>query len=88
MRCIYLQECRDAAQSWLSRLSEARGADADSSDALDLLEDKWSSAVQDAAAVVQQKEAELQMVTDYIQQTQTAKTSLDRLKMQLDAAQA
>lgn len=87
MRYFYLQECRDAAQSRLSRLSEARGADADSSGALDLLEDKWSSAVQDAAAVVQQKEAELQMVTDYIQQTQTAKTTLERLKMQMDAAQ-
>lgn len=79
---LSLQECRDAAQSRLSRLS-----DAGSSEALDLLEDQWSSALQDAAAVVQQKEAELQMVSDYLQQAQTAKTSLERLKMQLDAAQ-
>lgn len=80
------QECRDAAQSRLSGLSEARAADADSSDALDLMEDRWSAAVLDAAAVVQQKEAELQLVTDYTQQSQSAKTTLERLKTQLGAA--
>lgn len=51
------------------------------------MEDKWSAALQDAATVVLQKEAELQMVRDYGQQTQTAKTTLERLEMQLDAAQ-
>lgn len=51
------------------------------------MEDKWSAAVQDAAAVIQQKEAELQLVTDYNQQSQSAKTTLESLKMQLGAAQ-
>lgn len=81
------QECRDAAQSRLTRLSEARAAGADSSDVLDLMEDKWSDALQDAAAVIQQKEAELQLVTDYNQQSQSAKTTLESLKMQLGDAQ-
>lgn len=81
LRDLSLQDCRDAAQSRLSRLSDAA-----SSDALDLLEDQWSSALQDAAAVVQQKEAELQMVSGYLQQAQTARTSLERLQTQLDAA--
>ncbi|TNM95726.1 hypothetical protein fugu_016809 [Takifugu bimaculatus] len=81
------QECRDAAQSRLTGLSEARAADADGSDDLDLMEDKWSAALQDAAAVIQQKEAELQLVTDYNQQSQSVKTTLESLRMQLGAAQ-
>uniref|UniRef100_A0A3B3BFH2 Si:dkeyp-77c8.3 n=1 Tax=Oryzias melastigma TaxID=30732 RepID=A0A3B3BFH2_ORYME len=43
------------------------------------------SAVQDAAAVIQNKEVQLQLVTDYCRQIQAAKTTVDRLTAELDA---
>ncbi|KAM3595037.1 uncharacterized protein V6R79_017444 [Siganus canaliculatus] len=79
------QECRDTAEAQVSRLSELRSAEAENSDALELLEDQWSTAVQDAAAVVQSKELQLQLVTDYCRQIQATKTTLKRLTAELDA---
>lgn len=69
----------------MSLLSQLRGADAENKDALEHVEDRWSSAVQDAAAVVQTKEAQLQMVNDYCRQNEAAKTTLERLTAELDA---
>lgn len=80
-----LQECQDAAQAQLSMFSQMSRADAEGNEDLDLMEDKWSSAVQDAAAVVQGKEAKLQVVTEYSQQTQAAKTTLERMMAEQDA---
>ncbi|KAM6917369.1 nesprin-2-like [Lycodopsis pacificus] len=79
------QECRETAKAQVALLSLLRGADAENKDALEHMEDQWSTAVQDAAAVVQSKEAQLQLVNDYCRQTQAAKTTLQRLTAQLEA---
>lgn len=68
----------------MSMLSQVREADADNRDALELVEDKWCAALQDAAAVIQSKEAQLQVVTDHCRQTQAVKTTLERLTAELD----
>uniref|UniRef100_A0A3Q0RQN8 Si:dkeyp-77c8.3 n=1 Tax=Amphilophus citrinellus TaxID=61819 RepID=A0A3Q0RQN8_AMPCI len=52
------------------------------------LEDQWSNAAQDAANVIQSKETQLQVVTDYCQQIQTAKTTVDKTTAELDAVQS
>lgn len=80
-----MQECRDTAQAQVSMLSQVREADAENRDDLELMEDKWCAAVQDVAAVIQSKEAQLQVVTDHCRQTQAVKTTLERLTAQLDA---
>uniref|UniRef100_A0A3B4WN77 Si:dkeyp-77c8.3 n=1 Tax=Seriola lalandi dorsalis TaxID=1841481 RepID=A0A3B4WN77_SERLL len=49
------------------------------------VEEQWSAAVRDAAAVIQSKEAQLQLVTDYCRNTQSAKTTMERQTAQLDA---
>ncbi|XP_031728981.1 nesprin-2-like isoform X3 [Anarrhichthys ocellatus] len=79
------QECREAAKAQVLLLSLLRGADAENKYALEHVEDQWSTAAQDAAAVVQSKEAQLQLVNDYCRQTQTAKTTLQRLTAELEA---
>lgn len=80
-----LQVCQDAAQAQLSMFSQMSRADAEGNEDLNLMEDKWSSALQDAAAVVQGKEAQLQLVTEYSQRTQAAKTTLERMMAEQDA---
>lgn len=67
-------------------LSQVSRADAENRDSLELAEDKWRAAVQDAASVVQNKEAQLQEVTDHCRQTLTVTTMLERLTADLDAA--
>ncbi len=66
-------------------LSQLREVDAENRDALELMEDQWCTAVQEAAAVIQSKEALLQVVTNYCRQTQAAKTTLETLMAELDA---
>nr|XP_033497697.1 uncharacterized protein LOC117266566 isoform X2 [Epinephelus lanceolatus] len=80
-----VQECRETAQAQVSLLSQLKGADAENKDALEHVTDQWTAAVQDAAAVIQTKEAQLQLVTDYCKQTQEAKNTLDRLTTELAA---
>lgn len=60
-------------------------ADAENRDALELAEDQWYTVAQDAAAVVQSKEAQVQVVTDYCKQTEAAKNTLEKLTAELDA---
>ncbi|XP_028420858.1 nesprin-2-like isoform X1 [Perca flavescens] len=79
------QQCRETAQEQVSLLSQLRGADAENSDALEHVEDQWSTAAQDAAAVIQSKEAQLLLVTDHCRQTKAARTTLERLTAELDA---
>ena len=67
-------------------LCEVKGED--NKEALELMEVKWVAAVQDAAAVIQSKEAQLEEVTDYCAQTQTVQTTLDRLRAELDSITA
>lgn len=66
-------------------LSQLRGADTENRDPLEHVEDQWNTAVQDAAAVIQSKEAQLQVLTEYCRQTQATKTTLERLTAELDA---
>uniref|UniRef100_A0A3Q3IWS1 Uncharacterized protein n=1 Tax=Monopterus albus TaxID=43700 RepID=A0A3Q3IWS1_MONAL len=42
---------------------------------------QWHSAARDAATVIQSKEAQMQLVTDYCRQIQTAKDTVERLTM-------
>uniref|UniRef100_A0A3Q4IES6 Si:dkeyp-77c8.3 n=1 Tax=Neolamprologus brichardi TaxID=32507 RepID=A0A3Q4IES6_NEOBR len=82
------QECRAAALAQVALLSQLRGAVAENRDTLEHLEDQWSSAAQDAANIIQSKEAQLQMVTDYCQRIQTAKNAVDKATTELDALQS
>lgn len=68
----------------MSLLTQLRGADVEKREALEHVEDQWSTAAQDAAAVIQSKEAQLQLVNDYCSQTQAAKTKLEKLTEELD----
>ncbi|GLD71901.1 nesprin-2, partial [Lates japonicus] len=78
------QQCRETAEAQLSLL-QLRGADAENKNTLEHVEDQWRTAAQDAAAVIQSKEAQLQLVNDYSRQTQTAKTTMERQTVELDA---
>lgn len=90
MVCVFtiarwVQQCRETAQARVSLLSRLREADAENRDTLEQVEDQWSTAVQDAAALIQSKEAQLQLVNDYCRQTQLAKTIMERQTAELDA---
>uniref|UniRef100_A0A3Q2ZCD6 Si:dkeyp-77c8.3 n=1 Tax=Kryptolebias marmoratus TaxID=37003 RepID=A0A3Q2ZCD6_KRYMA len=82
------QEYRDVAQLQVSVVSQLREADAADKDILCVLEDQWSSIVQDAATVIHSKETQLQLVSDYCTQIQMAKTKLDQLTAELDAVKS
>lgn len=82
-----IQECREAALAQVALLSQLRGAVVENRDTLEHLEDQWSSAAQDAANIIQSKEVQLQMVTDYCQHIQTAKNAVDKATAELDALQ-
>lgn len=69
----------------MSLLSQLRGADSLNRDALEHVENQWRVAAQDVNTVIQSKEAQLQLVTDYCTQTQTAKTTMERQTAELDA---
>lgn len=71
----------------MALLSQLRGAVAENRDSLEHLEDQWTSAAQDAVNVIQSKEAQLQMVTDYCQHIQIAKNAVDKATAELDALQ-
>lgn len=85
MLACWVQECRESAQAQVAWLFQLRGADAENRDTLELVEDQWCTAAQDAAAVSQSKESQLQVVTEYCRQTQAAKTTLEGLTAELDA---
>nr|XP_020467229.1 uncharacterized protein LOC109966618 [Monopterus albus] len=77
------QQCRKTAQAQVAQLSQLRGAGAENRDALGRMEDQWHSAARDAATVIQSKEAQMQLVTDYCRQIQTAKDTVERLTMKM-----
>lgn len=77
-----MQECENKAQAQAKSLSRLR--EAENSEALELMEDKWSAAAQDAAAVVQSKESQLQEVTNHCRQTQEIKDGLEELMAELE----
>lgn len=67
-------------------LCRQREADADGSDALENLENRWSAAARDAAAVVRDKVDQLQLVQDFWRQNLKAKTTLESLAAELDVS--
>lgn len=77
-----VQECENKAQAQAKSLSRLR--EAENSEALELMEDKWSAAAQDAAAVVQSKESQLHEVTNHCRQTQEIKDGLEELMAELE----
>ncbi|XP_061890413.1 uncharacterized protein LOC133640784 [Entelurus aequoreus] len=79
------QECQDMAQDQVSLLCQQRDVPAENSDTLEFVEDQWRAVAQDAAAVVESKEAHLQLVHNFCQITQETKTTLERLATELDA---
>lgn len=79
-----MQECEKTAHAQAKSLCRLREAEAEKSDALELMEDKWSAAAQDAAAVVQSKETQLQEVTNHCRQTQELKDDLEDLMAELE----
>lgn len=79
-----IQECEKTAQAQAESLSQLREAEAEDGEALEIMEDKWSAAAQDAAAVVQSKESLLQQVTDHCRQTQELKNHLGDLMAELE----
>nr|XP_019964757.1 PREDICTED: nesprin-2-like [Paralichthys olivaceus] len=81
------QQCRESAQAQGSLLSQQRGADAEGRASLEHLEDQWRAAAQDAAAIIQSKEAQLELVMDYGRQMQTAQTTVERQSAELDAVE-
>ncbi|KAK7884450.1 hypothetical protein WMY93_027573 [Mugilogobius chulae] len=80
------KECREAALAQVSLLSEQRRGGEVSSQASELVEDQWRCSVQDLDSVIQNKEAELEMVTDYSKQLEEAKVSLEEMRRELDTA--
>lgn len=84
--CSPLQECREVAQAQVLLLCRLREADdTENQEALENLEDQWSAAAQDAATVIQRKEAQLQLVTDCCRQNQMTKTTISTQAEELDA---
>lgn len=81
-----VQKCRDVARERAAVLRRQREADADGSDALENLENRWSAAARDAAAVVQDKVDQLQLVQDFWRQNLKAKTTLESLAAELDVS--
>lgn len=73
------------AQAQVALLYQLKAADAENTDALEYVEDQFNAAAQDAAAVVQSKEAQLQLVTDFCRQTEAARTTLERMTAELNA---
>lgn len=65
----------------MSFLSKLRGTDAEDQD---VLERQWNVAAQEAADIIQIKEEQLQLVTDYCKQIQTARDTLEKQKVELD----
>lgn len=85
---MFPQECEKTAQAQAKSLRQLREAEAENSEALELMEDKWSAAAQDAAAVVQSRESLLQQVTDHCRQTQELKDHVEGLMVQLETIKA
>lgn len=79
------QDVLELAQKQLSLLPQLREAGPEKKDALVDQEDHWIAVVQDATAVVQIKEAQFQLVTDYCRHRKSAKMMMDQLTAELDA---
>ncbi|XP_075304834.1 nesprin-2-like isoform X3 [Odontesthes bonariensis] len=83
-----VQEYRGLAQLQVSLFSQLKEAGAENGDSLEHLVDQWKTAAQDGAAVIQSKEAQLELVTDYCRQIQTVKSTMDKLTTELDGVKS
>lgn len=79
-----IQECENTAQAQAKSLSRLKESEPENAEALELMEDKWSAAAQDAAAVVQSKELQLQDVANHCQQAQALTNDLEELTAKLE----
>lgn len=79
-----IQECEETAEAQAKSLCRLKESEAENGEALELMEDKWSAAAQDAAAVVQSKESQLQEVTNHCRHTQELKDDLEHLTAELE----
>lgn len=84
MASCRVQECEKTAQTQAKSLGRLRESEADNNEALELMEDKWCAAAQDAAAVVQSKESQLQEVMSHCRQTEELKDDLEDLMAELE----
>ncbi|KAG5857708.1 hypothetical protein ANANG_G00022250 [Anguilla anguilla] len=80
------EDCRQCSQEQLAVFSQMC-EDRDSDDAQHV-EGQWSAALWDASAAVHAKEAQLQLVTLYHEQTLAAKATQEKLEAELDALRA
>lgn len=85
--CLILgvQQCGQAVQAQLSLFSQLSGTDASNTEATEHVEKQWSDAAKDVAAVIQSREAQLQLLTSYCTQTREAKATIDRQTAELEA---
>ncbi|XP_043997936.1 nesprin-2-like isoform X3 [Gambusia affinis] len=77
-----VQQGLQLAQLQISLLPQLREANAEIKDILDQ-EDQWVTMAQDAAAVIQNKQAQLQLITDYCKQREMTKMMMDQLTAEL-----
>ncbi|XP_027891564.1 uncharacterized protein LOC114155726 isoform X3 [Xiphophorus couchianus] len=77
-----VQQGLQLAQLQMSLIPKLRKANAGIKDILDQ-EDQWGTMAQDAAAVIQIKQAQLQLVTDYCKQREMVKMMMDQLTAEL-----
>ncbi|XP_030628013.1 nesprin-2a [Chanos chanos] len=75
---------RQLVMEQVSALSQHDASKYPSSTASQCLEGRWSAALLDASATVQIKEAQLQQVTQYQQETQTIRDTLQSLEIELE----
>ncbi|KAM4723418.1 nesprin-2 [Anableps anableps] len=80
-----VQQGLGLAQLQISMPPQLREADPERGEVLEEHKDQWVAMAQDAAAVIQIKEAQLQLVADYCRHRATAKTMMDQLIAEVDA---
>ncbi|XP_035985169.1 uncharacterized protein LOC118558730 [Fundulus heteroclitus] len=80
-----VEEVQQRSELQLSLLQQLREANAQKKDVLEDLENQWGILAKDTAAVIQIKEAQLQLVADYCRHRETAKKKMDQLNAELEA---
>ncbi|XP_036006871.1 nesprin-2-like [Fundulus heteroclitus] len=80
-----VEEVQQRSELQLSLLQQLREANAQKKDVLEDLENQWGILAKDTAAVIQIKEAQLQLVADYCRHRETAKKRMDQLNAELEA---
>ncbi|KAJ8290335.1 hypothetical protein GJAV_G00011550 [Gymnothorax javanicus] len=82
------EDCRQCTQEQLAAFSRMRESEGWNSGAAQRAEGRWSAALSEATTLVQAKEAQLQLVTQYHKQTLAAKAIQEKLEAELEALRA